>query len=161
MVPRADPSYLGNRSAFDVALLLDCPDGATGVIGIETKYHEALEPPRAPNAATAARYFEVAEGSGAFHPGAADVLIQSDLQQIWQDHLLLLSMLQHPSQSWRWGRFVLVYPERNRAYARAAERYRQLLADASTFSAITLETLLVPGGLEESVRMALRERYLW
>lgn len=34
----------------------------------------------------------------------------TDLLEMWLDHLLLLSMLQHPSGAWRWGRLVHVYP---------------------------------------------------
>lgn len=37
---RRDPAYLGNQTAFDVAIELDLEDGTFGIIGIETKYHE-------------------------------------------------------------------------------------------------------------------------
>ena len=31
----------------------------------------------------------------------------------WLEHLLLLSMLQHPSGEWTWGRYVVVHPAGN------------------------------------------------
>ena len=32
---------------------------------------------------------------------------------MWLEHLLLLSMLQHPSRTWSWGRYVVVHPAGN------------------------------------------------
>ena len=41
---RLDADYLGNLSAFDVAIVLDRSDGGHGILGIETKYHEWAKP---------------------------------------------------------------------------------------------------------------------
>ena len=37
---RLDPAYLNSLRAFDVAFVLDLGDGAKGVVGIDTRYHE-------------------------------------------------------------------------------------------------------------------------
>jgi len=56
---------------------------------------------------------------------------------------------------------VLVYPAENPSFARAVERYREVLTDAATFEARTIESLIdVDDALPERVVRAFRERYL-
>ncbi len=50
-----------------------------------------------------------------------------------------------PSGAWRWDRFVVVHPAGNADFAEACARYRELLADESTFSPVTVEELLAVG----------------
>jgi len=70
-------------------------------------------------------------------------------------------MLQHPSNVWTWGRFVLVYPAGNPSFAAAAAHYRELLVDSTTFESRTIESLLeVPGPLRPEAVGVFRERYL-
>jgi hypothetical protein len=61
---------------------------------------------------------------------------------MWLEHLLVLSMLQHPIGTWRWGRYVVVHPAGNSDLAEACDRDRALLVDRSTFSCMTVEELL-------------------
>jgi len=79
---------------------------------------------------------------------------------MWLEHLLLLSMLQHPSGAWTWGRYVVVYPAGNPDIAGACARYRDLLADRSTFVSVTIEELLDANALPARTTAALRKRYL-
>ena len=72
----------------------------------------------------------------------------------------VLSMLQHPSGEWTWGRYVVVHPADNGAVVDACARYRGFLTDQTTFAAITLEDLLAAGALAKRTTAALRERYL-
>lgn len=158
---RRDPLFLGNQSAFDAAFELELGGGSSGIIGIETKYHEHAAAEAAPKAAALSRYVGVTERSGAFVDGWRERVVGTPLQQIWQDHLLVLSMLQHPSQKWTWGRFVLVHPAANVSFARAAAAYRSLLCEPTTFEARTFEELVaMPDTLAEPTRAALVERYL-
>lgn len=159
---RLDPDYLGNRSAFDVAFLLELGSGHRGALGIETKYHECTGAEKAPSADRLARYRKVSERSGAFRPDALDGLIGTDLQQIWLDHLLVLSMLQHPSGRWTWGRFVLVHPAGNLDFTDASRRYGELLVgDQTTFASTTIESLLaIDGALPPATARAFRARCL-
>jgi hypothetical protein len=69
-------------------------------------------------------------------------------------------MLQHPSGSWSWGRYVVVHPAGNQDLADACARYRSLLADQSTFSSMTLEELLDADALPPRTAADLRDRYL-
>ncbi len=153
-------TFLGNQSAFDAAIELDIGGGSLGLIGIETKYHEHAVVEPAPSAAAVARYLEVTERSGAFAQGWRERVLGTALQQIWQDHLLALSMLQHPSHRWTWARFVLLYPLANASFARAAAAYRTVLRDTTTFEARTFEELIAASGtLPETTRARLLERY--
>ncbi len=157
---RFDPSYLGSLRAFDVAFVLEFGDGTQGIIGVDVKYHERAkaETPRPENLK---RYFEVARRSRAFRRGAVEeVKGRSELCVMWLEHLLLLSMLQHKSGTWRWGRYIVVYPARNSDIAGLCTRYATLLADRATFSTITLEELLDAGALPAKTVKALRQRYL-
>lgn len=154
-------AFLENRSAFDVAFELAFPDGSHGVVGIETKYHEHCRREKPPAESRLRRYEEVTRNSGVFEPRALDAIAGTHLQQIWLDHLLALSMLQHPNRQWKWVKFVLVHPEKNPSFAKAAAAYAKLLADRSTFEVRTIESLLDNGVLPAEVESAFRTRYLW
>ena len=151
------------QPAFDAAILLDLAEGRRGVIGIETKYHEHIKRERTPHEnKRLPRYRDVTERSGVFRPGWESKLIGTDLQQIWLDHLLALSMLQHPSGEWTWCRFVVVYPAANASVAKAVARYADVLQDASTFQTHTIEDLLDTHCLHSpSTESRFRDRYLW
>lgn len=157
---RRDPLFLGNQSAFDAAFELDLDAGRRGIIGIETKYHEHAAAEAPPRPAALARYAEVTERSEVFLPGWQQAVLGTPLQQIWQDHLLVLSMLRHPTRTWSFGRFVLLYPAGNPSFDRASAAYRAILRDPNTFKARTFEQLLaVPGGVDDETKAALVERY--
>jgi len=156
---RLDPAYLNSLRAFDTAFVLDL-DGAAGVVGVSVRYHEWSKP-EIPKPANRARNLEVAERSGAFAPGATDALVQrSGLAVTWLEHLLLLSMLQHETRAWAWGRYVVVHPAGNTDIASACARYRELLSDESTFASLTLEQLLDANVLPARSTAVMRDRYL-
>lgn len=154
--------FLENASAFDVAFELDLGHGQRGLLGVETKYHEDCrrEAKRASDSRIA-RYRLVSERSGAFLPGAVDAIVGTELQQIWLDHLLALSMTQDDSKSWHWTGFALVHPARNPSYARAMERYRKLLRQPDDLTVSTLESLLNADVLPVEMSEAFKQRYLW
>ncbi len=155
---RLDPTYLGNLVAWDVAFVLDLGDGTQGIVGVVTAYHNVNRPqPPKPNRLP--RYREITDRSGFFGPGAIDAVNGTDLIHIWLRHLLVLSMLQHPSHTWRWGRLVVVHPAGNTDFADACSRYRALLVDQSTFASLTVEELLDADVLPAGTATALRDRY--
>jgi PD-(D/E)XK nuclease superfamily len=156
---RLNPAYLGNLVAFDVAFVLDVGDGTHGIIGIVTGYHD-VNRPQPPKPSRLPRYREITDTSGLFGPGAIDAVNGTDLIHVWLDHLLVLSMLQHPSRTWSWGRLVVVHPAGNIDYAEACRRYRALLVDHSTFSSVTVEELLDSDVLPAQTTAALRDRYV-
>jgi hypothetical protein len=157
---RLDPQWLNSLRQFDAAFVLDHQDGSHGIVGIDVTFHErlTLETPKPENLW---RNREVHERSGAFRPEAFErVKGRSDLWSPWLEHLLLLSMLQHPLGGWTWGGFVIVHPAGNVDMADLAARYRDLLVDDSTFRSTTLEDVLATGALPSTSVRALRERYL-
>jgi hypothetical protein len=157
---RLDPSYLNSLRAFAAAFVLDLDDGTRGIVAVDTKYHEWMKP-EIPKPSNAARNREVAARSGVFEPRALELATtRTALAVNWLEHLLLLSMLQHPSGEWSWGRYVVVHPAGNAAVVDACGRYRDLLVDQPAFDAITLEDLLASGALPKEASAALRERYL-
>jgi hypothetical protein len=156
---RFDPSYSNSLRSFDAVFELALPDGSSGVIAIDVKYREVLQregakPTHLP------RFVEVHDRSAAFAPGAADVFNKSRLTMIWLEHLLLLSMLQHESGRWTWGRYVVVHPEGNTDIARACDEYHKLMVDDATFTSTTFEHLLSAKALAPKTGAALRRRYL-
>jgi hypothetical protein len=157
---RFDPAYLNSLRAFDAAFVLGLGDETKAIVGVGARYHEWTKP-ETPKPSNMWRYLEVAERSGAFRPGATDAVEgRSELCVMWLEHLLLLSMLQHVSGSWTWGRYVVVHPAGNSDFAVACYRYRELLVDESTFSSVTLEELLDAGALPAKTTAALRDRYM-
>jgi hypothetical protein len=156
---RLDPSWLGNLVAFDVAFVLDLGDGGRGIVGVVTAYHD-VNRRQPPKPRRLPRYREITDTSGLFGPGALDAVNGTELIHIWLDHLLVLSMLQHPSHAWRWGRLVVVHPSGNTDFGEACARYRALLVDQSTFASTTLEELLDAKALRPRTVAALRDRYM-
>ena len=156
---RLDPAYLGNLVAWDVAFVLDLGDGTQGIVGVVTAYHD-VNRRQPPKPSRLPRYSEITETSGSFGPGAIDAVNGTELIHIWLDHLLVLSMLQHPSRAWSWGRLVIVHPAGNSDFAEACARYRDLLVDQSTFSSVTVEELIDADVLPARTATALRERYI-
>jgi len=156
---RLDPAWLGNLVDWDVAFVLDLGDGTQGIVGVVTAYHE-VNRRQPPKPSRLPRYREITKRSGFFGRGALDAVNGTELIHIWLDHLLVLSMLQHPSRAWRWGRLVVVHPAGNTDFADACNRYRALLVDQSTFSSVTVEELLDAGVLPAATAAALSHRYV-
>jgi hypothetical protein len=156
---RLDPAWLGNLVAFDVAFVADLGDGTQGIVGLVTAYHE-VNKRQPPKPSRLPRYREITDRSGFFGSGAIDAVNGTDLIHIWLRHLLVLSMLQHPSRTWRWGRLVVVHPAGNPDDADACSRYRELLVDQSTFASVTFEELLDADVLPARTATALRKRYI-
>jgi hypothetical protein len=157
---RFDPAYLNSLRAFDAAFVLDLDGGTQGIVSVDTNYHERTKP-EIPKPINLPRYLEVADRSGVFRSGAIDAVKgRSDLAVMWLEHLLLLSMLQHVSGTWKWGRYVVAHPAGNSDFADACARYRDLLADQSTFSSVTIEEILDANVLPAQTTAALRERYV-
>jgi hypothetical protein len=156
---RFDWSYLGSLRAFDAAFVLDLGDGTRGIVAVDVQYHERAKAETAKPVGRP-RQREVAARAGVFAPGAVDDVDRTELLVMCLEHLLLLSMLQHESGAWRWGRYVVVHPAGNGDAADVCARYEALLVERSTFASCTLEELLAARALRPATVAALRERYV-
>jgi hypothetical protein len=157
---RLEEQWLISLRQFDAAFVLRLEDGSGGIVAVDVTYHERLttETPKPQNLW---RYREVHDRSAAFRPEAfARVKGRSDLWSPWLEHLLLLSMLQHPSGAWTWGRYVTVHPASNVEMADRSSRYAALLTDETTFRSTTLEDVLNAGAIPSPSVRSLRDRYL-
>lgn len=169
---RRSAKYTRDRTAFDVALRLGAEDGPRTVVGIETKYHEHSAREARPSASKPGalkRYKEqteflvaVANGAHVFKRGWQDAVLNTDLRQIWRDHLLALSMRSHPGEWSEETRYVLLYPSRNVSFLDAAQRYLNLLDDDTTFRALTIDDVVAAAFSHPSpTKDAFVRRYLW
>jgi hypothetical protein len=156
---RFDPAYLASLRSFDAAFVLDLDDGTRGIVAIDVRYYEHAKPAIA-KADGRPHQREIARRSGVFAAGAVDAADRTDLLVTSLEHLLLLSMLQHESGTWSWGRYIVVHPADNTDFADICTRYTDLLNERSTFAAATIEALLEGEALLPKTRKALRERYL-
>lgn len=158
---RLKGEYLENRSAFDVAFLLDLGGGKRGILGVETKYHEDCKREKRPSDERLARYRAVTAKAKILSHEDLDDIIGKDLQQIWLDHLLAESMMLCEPKKWAWAGFALVHPARNPSYAKATLRYQELLKKPASVRVSTIESLLGADVLSASTAAAFKERYLW
>ncbi len=154
---RRDSEYTGDRSAFDVFIEYRTVDYRSGFLGVEVKYHENLIGEAASHRE---RYDEVALEAGCFKEGSLVNLRSQPLQQIWRDHLLACSVIQHGDYDE--GSFVFLYPEMNLHCIDALADYVECLTNDETFKIWTLETLVDviqahPGG--EYIKQ-VQDRYL-
>jgi len=157
---RLEAQWLNSLRQFDAAFVLAREDGSHGIVAVDVTYHERLKM-ETPKPENLWRYREVHEESAAFRSEAFErVKGRNDLWSPWLEHLLLLSMLQHPGGAWTWGRYVTVCPADNADMADRSVRYGALLTDAATFWSTTLEDVLGSGALPSPTVRALRERYL-
>ena len=157
---RLESQWLNSLRQFDAAFVLSSGNGSHGIVAVDVTYHERLKM-ETPKPENLWRYREVHERSAAFRPEAFDqVKGRSDLWSPWLEHLLLLSMLQHPGGAWTWGRYMTVHAADNVDMAERDERYGGLLADPTTYRTTTLEEVLGTGALPSSAVRTLRDRYL-
>lgn len=156
---RLDPSYLGSLRSFDAAFVLDLGDGTNGILALDVNYHEHAKPATAKPAGRPLQR-KIARRSGIFARGAIDAADKTDLLVTSLEHLLLLSMLQHKSRRWSWGRYIVVHPAGNTDLADTCTRYAELLTEHTTFGATTIEQLLQARALPRKTRTALRDRYV-
>ncbi len=157
---RLDVGYLNSFRDFAVAFELDLGDGTSGIVAVDVKFFERSKA-ETPKPENMWRNREVAERSGVFVPGAIDHLAGSTEHCVmWLEHLLTLSMTQHPSRLWRWARYVVVYHPGNPDVVDLLDGYREFLVDDTTYRSIRLDGLLGSGALPAATTDAVRRRYL-
>lgn len=88
-IPVDPASTVGDRTAFDAAVVTRRADGSRHLVGVETKYTEPFSKTRyGARAHDAGRYRAVHDGSGWFTPQSHDGLTSSATNQLWRNCLL-------------------------------------------------------------------------
>ena len=82
---------LGDRSAFDAAVITQREDGSRHLVGVEVKYTEQFNR----TIYNSDGYRQVHEYSGWFHPGTARPLLGPATNQLWRTSLLAAACAQH------------------------------------------------------------------
>lgn len=157
--------YLNDRTSFDTYIEYIAEDGKKGGIGIEVKYtEEGYHPGKTEKEAAITkyqdprfRYLDVMKKSAFYipasflpddkHPKLWSPLVSNELRQIWRNHLLGASMVQHGDISYFLS--LHLYPQGNIHFhgdgnhMGAVEYYRQWLGTEGkrTWMAITFEEL--------------------
>lgn len=166
---RSNLAWTGDRTAADVAVLIQTPSGRRHLVCIETKYHEASTPPATTidrlqvlldsPAASNARRQELS--TGLFTEDAAASVPTGELEQLWRDHLLALSCLDGVGAV-DTARYMLVAPAANPVWTALAIDYTTALTATgrSSFEYITIEEVLDRWGPACYWSNAFRARYL-
>lgn len=106
---RRNPKYTNDRSAFDIFVEYKSIDGMKCFYGIEVKYAEHMKDKPARNRE---EYNKVSEDMGIYKSESLDILKNTNLQQLWRDHLLVGSMFK-TNNDYNRGDFIFLYPKGN------------------------------------------------
>jgi hypothetical protein len=157
---RGNKIYLGDNTAFDVFIEYKNEDNKECFLGIEAKYTEKPDKPE--------------EGEG-FHDEYKDFTIKSgmfktwghlkhsNLNQIWRDHLLSLSMIKKYNKSGEYedGYFALLYPKENITWKNLINKYKKdCLNNTHNVLEIHLENLINKIKKHHEWADELLERYM-
>jgi len=69
------------------------------------------------------RYEELSNSTGHFKQDSLEHLKKRPIQQIWRDHLLSISHLNHPNKKYDEGFFVYLYPKENDQCKNGVRKY--------------------------------------
>lgn len=121
---RLDRGLTGDRTALDVAVVFERPDGQRGLIGFEVKYSEdageSSHELRAP-------FDELAHEADLYKDPAHAALRVSPLQQLFREHLLCFAAMRR--EAYAEAHFVLLAPRHNHRIGRAQSLYAAFLKD--------------------------------
>jgi hypothetical protein len=138
---RGSPQLTHDATAFDAAFVYSRPSASRGLIGIETKFSEALAEPAGP---LSPRFAELAQIAGLHRSPKTDELTRGPLRQFFRQHLLAQATLMRGDFSE--GRFVVIAPELNTPLQAGIRKYADTLVPPSTeqvgFLSITLERMI-------------------
>lgn len=149
--PQPKCNYLNDGTSFDAFVLYRHKDGSKGAIGIEVKYTEKEYSigdteyrnthDEAGNVKLAEHYEHATRLSGYYILDSEEELVSDNLRQIWRNHILGASMIQHGDI--RHFDSVTVFPDGNTHFHTASDEYRGVLTEEgrSSFFAITYEEM--------------------
>ena len=157
--PEPRQEYLDDNTSFDAFIEYRVEGGGLGFVAIETKLTEPFSQ-RLEDRPSYRRW--MGDGSP-WRPDASDRVQVVRHNQLWRDHLLAWSLLNHPRSPYSEGKLVVVYHPQDENCARTVAGYRGLLQDERSFGELTLGFIM--GAWEPLVEdsawvQAFRTRYL-
>lgn len=143
--PPQKENYLNDGTSFDTYIEYTHADGQKGIIGIEVKYTEKeyklvrdSKQERDINNKSS-KYFTVTTNSGIYKPGTTDTLITDKFRQVWRNHILGESILQHDKR-FKYFTSLTIFPSGNKHFTETSEEYIKLLATNNNhFISVTYE----------------------
>ena len=122
---RLNPALTGDRTAFDIAVVFERPDGKRGLIGFEIKYSENANTGNFKPMHTS--FDELARASNLYKEPNHAALRVCPLQQLFREHLLAYAALRR--ELYAEVHFVLVAPRHNHLIERLQSLYEAFLVD--------------------------------
>ena len=143
--PEPAEEYLSDGTTFDAFIEYKTIDKKVGFIGIETKLTEPFsytKPEEREKHRHKEEYLRWMKKPGA--PWKKDIVddLVDKHNQLWRDHLLAWSLLQHGSSKYTEGRLSVVYHPEDPHCGEVVKGYRALLRDKKTFSAFSLDEIV-------------------
>ncbi len=132
--PQPTAEYLDDRTAFDVFIEYESGAGKAGFIGIEAKLTEPFSQ-RHYDRPTYRRWMTP---NSPWRVQSREAVANIAHNQLWRDHLLAWSMLQHSSRRYRTGHLSVVFHPEDHRCRSVIGRYRTMLRSHATFSAFDL-----------------------
>ena len=156
---RGNPKFTADHTAFDALIRYSDPHGRNGFVAFEIKYSERM---REPVPELKPSHVELSDASGLFTDPAAAALRANPLQQLWREHLLAQSMIDHGL--YEEGYLVVIAPALNYHVQDAAEAYQAQLREPEDgkvrFVNLTLEDVIEVIRLSDPAHAeALHHRY--
>jgi hypothetical protein len=136
--PSPKNEYLDDCTAFDAFMEYERKDGALGFVGIETKLTESFSEKHY-DKPTYRRWMTNGSPWRQDAPKEFDQIVHN---QLWRDHLLAWSLLQHSNSKYAEGSLAVVYHPEDGTCVGTLEGYRALLSDSSTLTGIDLASLI-------------------
>lgn len=132
--PQPASEYLDDRTAFDAFVEYEDDAGQAGFIGVEVKLTEPFSQRRY-DSPTYRRWMTP---ESPWLPDSREAVADIQHNQLWRDHLLAWSTLQHASSKYQSGHLSVVFHPADHRCRRVIDRYQRLLRSNATFSAFNL-----------------------
>lgn len=140
--PQPAAKYLNDRTAFDSYFEYITVNSKKGLIGIEVKFTEPFSQQHYDS-----EYYRRWSGSvdSPWIDGTCEQLSNINYNQLWRDHLLVVSMINQPNSEFQEGKLVLIRHPDDSDCERCIEQYKKhLKPDNKTFREFQLSNFLSP-----------------
>jgi hypothetical protein len=136
--PQPASEYLDDGTSFDTFIEYKLDTGGLGFLGIETKLTE----PFSPGHYDKPTYRRWMTPDAPWRDDAGADVARAAWNQLWRNHLLVWSMLRHPSSRYDEGRCIVVRHPEDARCGDVIAGYRRLLKDTRTLEDCPLDRVV-------------------